>query len=88
MMTKNTSEKLFTKFSERVRNGNLRIYEQWDKIVWEVDNPIEAQREDVVNWIRDVQKQSQMEIQSDESAIQSDGSLGSDVPAETIVYYT
>ena len=40
------------------------------------------------NWIRDVQKQSQMEIQSDESAIQSDGSLGSDVPAETIVYYT
>ena len=42
----------------------------------------------VVNWIRDVQKQSQTENQSDESAIQSDGSLGSDVPAETIVYYT
>ena len=42
----------------------------------------------VVNWIRDVQKQSQTENQSDESAIQSGGSLGSDVPAETIVYYT
>lgn len=41
-------------------------------------------------WIRGVQKQSQMEFQSNESsAIQSESYLGtgSDAPAETIVYY-
>ena len=45
MMTKNTSEKLFTKFAERVRNGNLQIREEWDRIVWEIDNPIGGCRE-------------------------------------------
>jgi hypothetical protein len=39
MMTKNTSEKLFsTKFAERVLDGSLQIREQWDRIVWEYYN--------------------------------------------------
>jgi hypothetical protein len=47
LMTKNLPEKLHSKFAERVRNGNLRIREDWEKIVFEVDHPVEAQREDV-----------------------------------------
>ena len=36
-MTKNVTEQLQKKFSERLRNGTLRIYEQWNSIVQSVD---------------------------------------------------
>ena len=37
IMTKNVTEQLQKKFSERLRNGTLRIYEQWNSIVQSVD---------------------------------------------------
>ena len=86
MMTKNTSEKLFTKFANRTRNGNLRIYEEWDKIVFGVDNPIEAQREDVVNWTDKVRTAID-EAESDESANQSDSIFVSLGKKEIVYYY-
>ena len=36
-MTKNVTEQLQKKFSERLRNGTLRIYEQWNSTVKLVD---------------------------------------------------
>ena len=51
ILTKNVTVKLQEKFSNKIRNGKLRIYEEWKNIAWAVDNPIAAQREDVVNYV-------------------------------------
>ena len=51
IMTKNLPEALHNKFAIRIRMGKLRLYEQWDEISWAVDNPVEAQREDVGTYV-------------------------------------
>jgi hypothetical protein len=62
MMTKNVSEKLHTKFAGRTRDGNLRIREEWEKVVKSVtSDPIDAQREDVVNWVEQVMTESSVD---------------------------
>ena len=52
LMTKNTVEKLHNKFAERLRSGTLRVWEKWKDIIRGIDDPTDAQREDVVNWTR------------------------------------
>lgn len=51
-MTKNTVEKLHNKFAERLRSGTLRVWEKWKDIIRGIEDPTDAQREDVVNWTR------------------------------------
>jgi len=55
MMTKNVIEKLHSKFAEKTREGNLRIREDWHNVLKNVtNNAVDAQREDVVNWVEQV----------------------------------
>jgi len=73
MMTKNVVEKLHTKFAESTREGNLRIRKEWDEIVKNVTkDPIDTQREDVVNWVEQVM---------DEESVDRVGSVGPIVDA-------
>ena len=62
MMTKNVVEKLHSKFAMKTREGNLRIRARWDEIVKSVtSDPIDAQREDVVNWVEEVMNESSVD---------------------------
>jgi hypothetical protein len=62
MMTKNVVEKLHSKFAMLTREGNLRIRARWDEIVKSVTkDPIDTQREDVVNWIEQVKRESSVD---------------------------
>jgi uncharacterized protein Yka (UPF0111/DUF47 family) len=62
MMTKNVTEKLHSKFAMNTREGNLRIRARWDEIVKIVTkDPIDTQREDVVNWVEQVKYESSVD---------------------------
>jgi hypothetical protein len=62
MMTKNVVEKLHSKFAMKTREGNLRIRARWDEIVKCVtSDPIDTQREDVVNWVEQVMNEQSVD---------------------------
>ena len=62
MMTKNVAERLHSKFAGKTREGNLRIRARWDEIVKSVtSDPIDAQREDVVNWVEQVMNEQSVD---------------------------
>jgi hypothetical protein len=62
MMTKNVTEVLHSKFATKTREGNLRIRTRWDEIVKSVTrDPNDTQREDVVNWVEQVIRDSSVD---------------------------